>query len=186
MTELSSSPSDYELRTATRADKDLLESMFQFYVYDFSEFEDATSGRLSLNPQGKFDLTPQFSPYWNDPLHWAYLVYVNQSPAGFALVNTKSHAGNTIDRNMAEFFVARKYRRQGLASEVFHKILDDHPGRWEVAIINANEAAKAFWPKAIRSTPVARDLRLVEHSGQEWNGPIWTFACTPSRPTLVR
>ena len=182
MTELSSS-SDFEVRLATEADKDLLESLFQFYVYDFSEFEGAASGRLSFNPQGRFELNAQFSTYWNDPLHWAYLVYANGAPAGFALVNARSHAGNTVDRNMAEFFVARKYRRQGLASEVFHAILDEHPGLWEVAIINANEAAKAFWPKAIRSTPIARELRLVEHSGQEWKGPIWTFVCTPDRQT---
>jgi len=36
--------------------------------------------------------------------------------AGFALLNDKSHTGDKVDRNVAEFFVLRKYRGSGIAT----------------------------------------------------------------------
>jgi predicted acetyltransferase len=160
---------------ATTDDLPLLESLLRFYIYDFSEFEDAGSDRLSLNHAGQFRISIQLAPYLDARDRWAYVIWFKGHPAGFAFINTQSHVGEPIDLNMGEFFIARKYRRCGLATAALHEILARHPGRWEVAVIEPNVGAQKFWPQAIRSAPNVTGLRRVPHDGSAWNGPVWSF-----------
>jgi predicted acetyltransferase len=95
--------------------------------------------------------------------------------AGFALVNTLSHCGERIERNMAEFFVARKYRRPGVAVEAARQVFAMHPGTWEIAVAQRNAPAKAFWPKAIAGAPNTSLVRVSEHQDDRWRGPIGHF-----------
>ena len=95
--------------------------------------------------------------------------------AGFALINTLSHHGESIEHNMAEFFVARKHRRRGVATEAVRQILSRYPGYWEVAVAERNLAAKSFWPFAIAVAPNVNCLVRLEGDGEHWRGPIWSF-----------
>ena len=113
--------------------------------------------------------------YWTDPDRWPLLIRVNGEAAGFALINTHSHHGGQVERNMGEFWVARKHRRGGVGAEALRQILALHPGRWEVAIAERNLAARAFWPRAIAAAPNVRELRETAGDGEHWIGPIWTF-----------
>jgi len=81
---------------------------------------------------------------------------------------------------MGEFFIARKYRRCGLATAALHEILARQPGRWEVAVIEPNIGAQKFWPRAIRSAPGVTGLKRVHHDETTWNGPVWTFIAAPA------
>lgn len=174
-----SAPKTLDISLAAKADATLLAGLFQFYVYDFSEFEDTETDKLCFNEQGNFDVHPPLDAYWSEPNRWPYLFRVEGRPAGFALVNTHSHVNNPVDLNMGEFFVARKYRRHGIATRALHTLLKLHPGQWEIAIVEPNKVAQKFWPQAIMSTPMAKDLRLVNHDGSGWPGPIWTFWSEP-------
>jgi predicted acetyltransferase len=169
-------PDDIDVRPAVAADRRLLTGLLRYYVYDFSEFEDVSSDRLSFDDKGEFRLSINVAPYLNDRDRWAYVIEVRGKPAGFALVNKVSHAHQEIDFNMGEYFVARKYRRHGVATAALHRILAMHPGRWEVAIIEANAGARKFWPRAIAAAPGASALRQATHDSADWNGPIWCFA----------
>ena len=91
-------------------------------------------------------------------------------------MNTHSHRGGGVERNMGEFFIARKHRRAGAATRAVGQILADYPGRWEIAVVERNTTAKAFWPRAIASAPNVADLTRVEGDGDHWRGPIWCFA----------
>lgn len=165
----------FELTKADATDQPLLEQLLQFYAYDFSELEGTTADRLAFDSHGRFNLQFDLASYWNSPSHWAYLLRVKGSPAGFVLVNARSHVANIIDFNMAEFFVARKYRRKGIATVALQEVLARHLGKWEVAVLEENKTAKSFWPKAIRATKLTRDIHLTKHAGPIWTGPIWTF-----------
>ena len=46
---------------------------------------------------------------------------------------------------MAEFFVMRKFRRQGVGSRVARQLFDRFPGRWEIAQKLENKIGQAFW-----------------------------------------
>lgn len=152
----------------------LLEGLLQFYVYDFSELEPAESDALDFDESGRLGPFPPPADYWTDPNWHALLIRLDGKIAGFAFINTRSHKGEQVQRNMAEFFVARKFRRRGVASEAVRQILALLPGSWEVAVKESNVAAKQFWPRAISAAGVA-GLSFSDGDGQRWRGPIWAF-----------
>ena len=165
------------------SDSQLLEGLLQFYLYDFSEQETAESDALDFDERGGYGPIVPPAEYWTDPDWHAYLIRLGEKTAGFAFINTRSHRGGRVQHNMAEFFVARKFRRRGVAKEAVRQILALLPGSWEVAVKEHNAAAKAFWPPAVSAAGVT-DLTVVEGDGEHWRGPIWTFSVVPrERPS---
>src|SRR6202020_509129 len=77
--------------------------------------------------------------YWRLDGFRPLLIRVRQHLAGFALINTRSRRNSSIEHNMAEFFVARKHRRRGVATEAVRQILAQYRGHWELR-----------WPNAMR------------------------------------
>lgn len=169
---------------AGAAERPLIEGLFQFYIYDFSEMEPAVSDALSFNAAGMFDPYPYLPEYWGAVDRWPLLIRVGGQLAGFVLINTRSHRGGTVERNMAEFFVARKYRCGGVATEALHQVLALHTGRWEVAVVARNTRALTFWPRAIAAAPNVTGIERLERDDDHWKGPIWTFVAhsLSSRP----
>jgi predicted acetyltransferase len=175
-------------RPALACEQARIEGLMQFYIYDWSEMEKPESDAFTFNLEGRFDAYPGLGAYWEEPEHWPFLIEVDGRTAGFALLNTHSHlTGGRIERNMAEFFIARKHRRRGVALEAVRQVLRQHPGQWEVAVAERNIAAKLFWPKALSSVAGVSDLYLAQGHGEQgpgergegehWRGPIWRFHC---------
>lgn len=169
------------VRPLQQSDSGLLDALFQFYVYDFSEFEAAGSDKLALDAAGKFKITLPDAATWMSAGKWGYLFFETGHPAGFALVNTLSPTGRTIDFNMAEFFVARKYRRQGFGTSAVHNVISRHRGLWEIGVIEPNTVAQAFWPRAIAKAPDVSGLQKIGPQAAKWPGPIWTFSNIPAQ-----
>ena len=154
----------------------LLEGLMQFYFYDFSEMEPDGSDAMEFDARGQFGAYGYLPDYWREEGRIPLLIRRGGRPVGFALLSQHSHlTGGHIERNMAEFFVARKHRRHGVASEAVRQILALNPGRWEVAVMARNAAAQAFWPRAIAAAPNVSDLVRREGDGAHWTGPIWCF-----------
>lgn len=166
---------DVRVTLAPPSERALLEGLLQFYVYDFSEQETAQSDALDFDEHGRFGTFQPPEAYWTDPEWRAFVIRLGEKVAGFAFVNTRSHRGGQVQHNMAEFFVARKFRRHGVATEAVRQVLTSLPGDWEVAIKETNTAAKAFWPGAIAAAGVT-DQVAVEGDGEQWRGPIWVFS----------
>lgn len=163
------------VRLAARAERRLIEGLLQFYIYDFSELEPAGSSRFEFDEHGGFPPFPGLDEYWGREGFYPLLICVDDRPVGFALVNTHSHHGGDVERNMGEFFVARKHRHHGVAGEAVRQVLEQYPGRWEVAVAARNLAARKFWPKAIAAVPTVTQLVQGEGDGEQWCGPIWSF-----------
>ncbi len=170
-----SRPPRVGVRAAHSADRRLLEGLLQFYIYDFSEMQPADSPDFEFNPRGGFEPFSDLDDYWRREGFHPLIIAVDERPAGFALINTHSHRGGAVERNIGEFFVARKYRRRGVATLAVHQILARLPGRWEVAVAARNAAALRFWPAAISAAPNVTALTRREGDGEQWRGPIWCF-----------
>jgi predicted acetyltransferase len=166
---------DVKVRVAGEGERGLLEGMLQFYQYDFSEMEPADSGEFELEGSGLFKRYQYLDAYWREPGRVPLIIRRRGNPVGFALLNDHSHTGMPVDRNMAEFFVMRKHRRSGVASAAVAKILTAYPGHWEIAIVERNITAKAFWPNAIAATPGVKELHSLTGDGVDWTGPIYRF-----------
>jgi predicted acetyltransferase len=105
-----------------------------------------------------------------------YLIAADGRIAGFVLLReTYAYDGTGRVIDVAEFFVLRKYRRQGVGEAAARAIFDGHRGRWQVAQIAANTPARAFWRKVIgRYTRGRFEGRAYDN--ERWRGPVQTFA----------
>jgi predicted acetyltransferase len=150
-------------------EQERLGALFELYVYDFSE-------QLGLDVQedGRF-LVPPLATYWSDPLRHPFLIMVGDKIAGFALVQERSHlTGNEGVRDMAEFFVLRKYRRLGVGERAATWLFIQFRGAWEVRERLENPGATAFWRRVIGRYTSGRYEDVV-WDNVTWRGPVQSF-----------
>lgn len=131
-----------EITEASIDEASVLRNLLQLYVYDFSEIEG-----FDLNEHGLFRYR-YLDHYWSDEDRYPFLVRVDGKLAGFVLVHTPRYA-EEAGYSIAEFFILRKYRRNGVGTVVAHRILDMFPGWCEVVQTKNNVAAQAFWRDAL-------------------------------------
>jgi len=162
-----------ELIAATAEQRPTLENLMQLYIHDFSEH---WSGRSEgdIGENGRFADYP-LDAYWREANHVPLLLRVSGTLAGFALLNDVSHVGQRVDHNMAEFFVARKYRRTGIGKGAAHQIFTRFPGQWETSVARRNAAALAFWRKVIMQHSLVSEIAETDVSTPAWNGPVIRF-----------
>ncbi len=144
-------------------------NLFQFYHYDFSEILGGNVGA-----DGRFS-PPPLDAYWQDPWRHPLVVRVAQHPAGFALVHRRSRITQDPDTwDIAEFFVMRAYRRQGVGRYAALRIFDQFRGRWEIRQVRANVAATSFWRAVVAHHTSGRYEETI-HDDERWRGPVQTF-----------
>lgn len=149
-----------------------LETLFQLYIHDFSEFWAGTD-RGELQEDGRFPDYPYLDRYWSEPGRSAWLIRADGHLAGFAMLGGVSHSGLPADHDMAEFFVARKHRRSGVGFTAASQLIRARPGQWEIAVVRANVAALGFWRRvAEAAAPRVEELDLADG---RWNGAILRF-----------
>jgi len=70
---------------------------------------------------------------------------------------------------MAEFFIVRGYRRQGIGMKVAHEVWRMFPGPWEVRVMQSNRTALSFWQRAI----AAFNAQTIHPVRVEGDGLCW-------------
>jgi predicted acetyltransferase len=158
---------------AGRADAPIIQNLMQLYTHDFSEFWAGTA-RGDLNSQGLFDAYP-LDDYWSKAQWAALLIQCDRALAGFCLVNDAAHSGLPSQRNLAEFFILRKYRGRGVGRRAAEIIFSRHPGLWEVAVARKNEQAREFWRNTIQSSAKCSEFQELDLRDERWNGPVFRF-----------
>lgn len=149
----------------------IFENLMQLYVHDFSE-QWAGQARGEVDDNGLFPPYP-LEAYWRgDGDHIPLLLRRGEHVCGFALLDRHSHAGRTVDRNMAEFFILRKHRRGGVGLAAAQAIFARYPGVWEAAVARRNLGALHFWRKAASAHGEVSETDIVS---DDWNGPVIGF-----------
>ena len=98
-------------------DRARLAALFELYSYDFSEVLD-----LDVGDDGRFAV-PVLDRYWTEADRHPFLIRVDARLAGFALVHERSRLTDREGvRDMAEFFVMRRYRRRGVGAQAASQI----------------------------------------------------------------
>jgi len=164
-----------EVTHATVNERPILRHLMELYQYDFSEFDGA-----DLSPMGLYDY-PYLDHYWVEPERTPFLVRVDGNLAGFVLVARYNYLTGLKDTwVMAEFFILRKYRHQGIGAQVACYTFDQFPGAWQVGQIGENLSAIAFWRKVI-SRYTQGNYHELNLNNENWRGPIQTFVSPPSQ-----
>lgn len=124
----------------------IMQRMGSYYVYDISEYVGREPG-WEFPDTGDYQCT-DFRPYFEDSQAHPFFIRVDGELAGFAIVNQQ---GSTLeaDYNMAQFFVHRKFKGQGVGAGAARQCFQRFRGVWNVMVMPQNVGAHAFWKRII-------------------------------------
>ncbi len=136
---------------AEEKDMPVVENLVRFYIYDLS----AVMG-WDCPENGLFGGCDELPQFWGRPVNETYrwpsgwkgfpfLVRVDGKLAGFCLVRQTGESSYDI----AQFFILRRYARKGVGKYVAYRMFDMFAGDWEVAEMDGNTPAQAFWHSII-------------------------------------
>jgi predicted acetyltransferase len=154
-----------ELVSATLADRERLENLFELYLHDFSELLGYAPGE-----DGRFGYPP-LDLYWKERGRFPFLIRADGRLAGFVLVASGSQVSGDPDVfDMAEFFVVRGLRRHGVGLAAAAQAFAAFPGTWEVRVMGQNTAAQRFWERAVPRFAPGRFAAFAWRSarGSDW------------------
>jgi predicted acetyltransferase len=135
---------NFILIKASEEHKIVIQNLMQYYIYDFSEYL-----KYDVQDNGLFAPYYDLMSYWDgDNNKFPYVIKKNDKYVGFVLVKLI----NSSERNyfsIAEFFILKKYRREGIGKAVAIQVFNLHKGSWEVYQKDSNKPAQIFWNKVI-------------------------------------
>jgi predicted acetyltransferase len=128
-----------EVSPASLAEKHIIAHLLQLHEHDISPFCSDEIDEDGLFPYPDFDL------YWTTREHTPFLVRARGKIVGFALRVEEEMDDHTLFSFMADFFILKKYRGQGIGQAAAFQLFDQFPGLWTVSELKHNLPAQAFW-----------------------------------------
>lgn len=169
---------EIELVTVTEETRHIVRNMFTVYFSELSAWDEL----VEFNDHGlpvwtAFDRPqPRTHEECVDYNWWirdsceVLLITADRRLAGFVIINAgPMHLPPDIDFDLLDFFVAHKYRRRGVGKEAARQVLERHTGRWEVAELEGNSAAVAFWNRVIGEYTEGYYSRLDDGARQQFD-----------------
>jgi predicted acetyltransferase len=128
-----------------RGDVAVVSRLAQLYLYDLG------GHRWRVTADGTFGDPGWHRRFWARRGRHHFVIRVDGHLAGFAVVDERAHFAGAGTREIAEFFVLRRYRRRGVGGRVARALFARFPGRWELAELVWNTGAQRFWWGLIRA-----------------------------------
>lgn len=137
---------DIVLDRAAPSDATLLANLIELYLHDLSP----AFPSIQLGADGRFGYE-KLPLYWTEPdRRFPFLIRYRTRVAGFALATRGSPmSDDPTVFDVAEFFILRNYRRDGVGRRAAFLLWDHHPGRWIVRVSEGNSGALPFWTSVI-------------------------------------
>jgi predicted acetyltransferase len=142
-----------QIRKIKTEDIPILRRLLQFYYYDSTLWS-----REQISADGTFEGPDDLEllSYATHLDECGYLVYEQESLAGFALIAKDECAGYS-GWEISDIFVLPSHRRTGVASAVFDCLLQEYKGTWLISVLQGDFGAEAFW----RATLFRRESVVV-------------------------
>ena len=134
-----------------RGDRQWIESVYRDYLDDLAPLNTGIFPALGEIGHREPD---QLTRWFGEPGAYLLTILSDQQPAGFAMVTPggtvqPSGGATRTDYRMAEFFIARPFRRRGVGRSAVRLVLDRFDGSWEIIEYLRNPGAVSFWRKVI-------------------------------------
>lgn len=140
----------------TGADQaDLIRNLYQFYAYESSDWE-----QEDVEADGRFYIHEEhLARYWQEPQWRANLILVDGFIAGFLLIErSEFEVLNALE--LADLFILKRYRRQGIGRAIASQVLMSEESDWLIRFYDQDETAQAFWRAVLDDLP--RPVRALE------------------------
>ncbi|EIK96126.1 hypothetical protein PMM47T1_12578 [Pseudomonas sp. M47T1] len=133
----------------------LIRNLYQFYAYESSDWE-----QEDVDEDGRYYIHDEhLMRYWQEPDWSANLLLVNGHVAGFLLVE-RSELPDISALELADLFILKRYRRQGIGKALVTQVLMGGHENWLVRYYRQDDAALAFWESVLEDLP--RPARAIE------------------------
>ena len=138
-----------------RGDRVWIESIYRDYLNDLSPL--GTGFFPALREIGHRE-PDQLASWFADSSAHLLTILKEEQPVGFAMVRTGPTVTDrgAVDYSMAEFFIARPWRRRGIGQEGVRLIFDRFSGRWHIMEYLRNPQAVAFWRRVVSAYTAGR------------------------------
>ena len=125
--------------------KSVFTQLMNLYLYDFTEY---TNDDIDNN--GCFFDFSRADGIWIAKLH-PFFIRVDDKIAGFVLIanSGRQYLNAENAHSIWEFFVMKKYRRNGVGRFAARTAFDMFKGKWEVCQMQNNFPARKFWESLI-------------------------------------
>jgi len=129
------------LQTVARDQAAALFQFFQLYYYENSDW-----AAEDLGEDGLFDAcAASIADYINAPDKGAYWIRKDGALAGFVVTEPVTLPDGRVAQELADLFILKRYRRQGLAMASVSALAEEFKGPWMVAVYRDDTRADAFW-----------------------------------------
>ncbi|HEV7984679.1 MAG TPA: GNAT family N-acetyltransferase [Steroidobacteraceae bacterium] len=158
---------------SARNDRRWIEGVYRDYLNDLAPH--ATGIFPALGEVGHRE--PDLLLRWfGDRTAQVLTILYNDEPVGFAMVHRRSPAPAAAEFSMAEFFIARPWRRRGIGAQAVRLLFDRFDGQWLISEHIRNTVAVNFWRRVVAAyTHGKYQERIVDGEVQQH------FASGPQR-----
>ena len=131
-------------------DREWIERVYRDYLDDLSPLNTGVFSMTSLGEIG-YSESDQLARWFVDSTVTPLVIVRGSDLVGFAMVASGggTPGGPPVDYRMAEFFVARTWRRRGVGRLAVELILNRFAGRWQITEYLRNPTAVAFWRRVV-------------------------------------
>ena len=146
----------------TRDDRRWIESVYRDYLNDLAP---AATGIFPALGEIGHRVPDQLMRWYADPNAQVMTILYGDQRAGFAMVSHRLRQSvgvgmaaavgadtpptATPEYSMAEFFIARPWRRRGIGAHAVRLLLDRFTGQWLITEHLLNVAAVKFWRRVV-------------------------------------
>ena len=163
---------------SARHDRRWIESVYRDYLTDLAPA--ATGIFPALGEVGHRE-PDQLLRWFGDRSAQVMTILYNDEPVGFAMVRRRSPAPLSSaaapaavaapavsEFSMAEFFIARPWRRRGIGAQAVRLLFDRFDGQWLISEHVRNTAAVKFWRRVVAAYTQGRyQERIVNGEVQQ-------------------
>ncbi len=129
------------VREPRPTDRAWIRGVYRDYLFDLAPL---ATGLYPLLPDIGQREPEQLDRLFTDGQGRVLMICYGQEPVGFARISTPA-ARAPAEFSMADFFVARGWRRRGIGAQAVRLILDRFEGAWLITEHLGNEPAVQFW-----------------------------------------
>lgn len=148
----------------------ILRNLFAYYQHDMAPW-------FGIDTDEKGAYAYPVEEVWDTGCR-VFLLWHGRLPVGFALVGSgEAFIRESGVYDVDEFFILRRYRRQGLGEALLHRLVAQMPGDWLVRVLQRNAPALAFWRRTLRESGKWRCSETVHHV----DGLAWSYFLLAAR-----
>ena len=136
----------------------VLRRLMQLYLYEIYSF-----GGWDIENDGTYGNPDWLEDLLTNTARQRYLIKVDGKLAGLALTRSGTYFSGDDAKEISDFFILRKYRRQGVGKSVAARLFVGFAGTWEAAVLSTNIPAQHFWRAVIADYTAGRYEEFCTH-----------------------